>query len=162
MAYRRKYSRSQRRIQMLYLYAAFLTALSISVFSMPFGIKIADKTKMLTYLSGTLFWIGLVGTIATAAYITYSRKRSKGFQKAHPNHRRLGVIHFFQNIPASICDVLLFISLIGFVITRIRLGTTVFPFIFLSFLTFSFGMHCMLNGSNYIYINYKMRRITEL
>lgn len=161
MEYRAQHLRRQQRKRMLYLYAAFLTVLSVSVFLMPFGIKMADESMMLTYTSGILFWIGLLGTIAMAVYITLSRRRSQGFAKTYPNHKRLGLIHFFQNMPAFICDILMFISLIGFIITRIWVGTTIWPFIFLSILIFSFGMHCMLNGSNYTYINYRIRRVIE-
>lgn len=161
MEYRAQHYRRQQRKRMLYLYAAFLAVLSVAVFLMPFGIKMADESMMLTYISGILFWIGFVGTIAMAIFITYSRCHSKGFKQTYPNHKRLGLIHFFQNMPAFICDILMFISLIGFVITRIWVGTTIWPFIFLSILIFSFGMHCMLNGSNYTYINYKIRRVIE-
>ena len=161
MAYRGRYQRVQQRKRMLYYYTAFLAVLSVSVFMMPFGIKMADESMLLTYISGILFWIGLLGTIAMAVYITYSRHRSQGFAKTYPNHKRLGLIHFFQNMPAFICDILMFVSLIGFIITRIWVGTTIWPFIFLSILVFSFGMHCMLNGSNYTYINYKIRRVIE-
>ena len=138
-----------------YLYIAFLAVLSVSVLLMPFGIKIADKSMMLTYISGILFWTGLFGTIATAICITVSRCRCKDFAKARPNHKRLGLIHFFQNTEAFVCDLLMFISFVGFIITCIWVGTTIWPFIFLSVLIFSFGMHCMLNGSNYTFINYK-------
>lgn len=161
MAYRGRYQRVRQRKRMLYLYVAFLAVLSVSMFIMPFGIKMADKSMIMTYISGIMFWIGLLGTIAMAVYITYSRQHSQGFAKAHPNHKRLGLIHFFQNMPAFVCDILMFVSLIGFIITRIWVGTTIWPFIFLSILIFSFGMHCMLNGSNYIYINYKTRRVIE-
>lgn len=155
MTYRVRYQqRQQQRRRMLYLYGLFLAVLSISVFLMPFGIKKSVISKIPTYISGVMFWIGLLGTIAMALYITFSRRRSHGFAKAHPNHKRLGLIYFFQNMPAFICDILMFISLIGFIFTRIWVGTTIWPFAFLSILTFSFGMHCMLNGSNYIYINY--------
>lgn len=161
MTSRGRYRREQQRKRMFYLFALFLAGLAISVFIMPFGLQLADKTMIVTYIAGILFWIALIGTITMAAYITYSRQRSKGFQQAYPNHKRLGLIHFFQNTEAFIFDVLMFISLIGFIITRIWVGTTMWPFIFLSILIFSFGMHCMLNGSNYIYINYKIRRVIE-
>ena len=161
MEYRAQYYRRQQRKRMLYLYATFLAVLSVSIFIMPFGIKLADKSMILTYISGIMFWIGLLGTIAMAVHITLSRRRSKGFEQIYPNHKRLGLIHFFQNMPAFICDILMFVSLVGFVITRIWVGTSIWPFIFLSILIFSFGMHCMLNGSNYIYINYRTRRVIE-
>ena len=161
MEYRNQYYRRQRRRRMFYLYTIFLVGLSVSVFIMPIGFKTEDKSMILTYISGTLFWIGLLGTIVMAIWITLSRRQSQGFAKIHPNHNRLGLIHFFQNKPALICDIMMFVSLFGFIITRILVGTTIWPFIFLSILIFSFGMHCMLNGSNYIYINYRIRRVIE-
>lgn len=162
MTIKGKYQKRRRqRRRMLYLYSLFLAVLSISVFLMPFGMKKTIISKIPTYISGAMFWIGLLGTIAMALYITYSRRRSRGFAKVYPNHKRLGLIHFFQNRSAFICDILMLISLIGFIITRIWVGATIWLYGFLSVLTFSFGMHCMLNGSNYIYINYKIRRVIE-
>lgn len=159
--YQKKHRRKMQKRQMFYLYMAFLAVLSISVFLMPVGIEIADKTNLLTYLSGVMFWIGLVGTICMALYITYLRKRSKEFAERISNNTKLGIIHFFQNKPAIISDVLLFVSLIGFAIVRILSSTTILSFLFLSLFIFSFGMHCMLNGSNYNYITYQKRSVTE-
>lgn len=161
LTYKKKHHQKLQKKQLLYLYMAFLAVLSISVFLMPMGIKIADKTKILTYLSGTMFWVGFVGTICIALYITYLRRRSKAFADEKSIHKRLGIILFFQNRPAIISDVLLFVALIGFIITRVLSETTVFPFLFLSLFIFSFGMHCMLNGSNYNYIKYQTRSVTE-
>ncbi len=161
LAYLKKHIQSKQQ-KMFCLYIAFLFLLSLAVFIMPFGFKVEHKTMILTYLSGIIFWVGLIGTMIMAVYITNSRKQSKKFTKKFPNCKQLGLIHFFKNKPAFICDILLFISLIGFIITRICVGTSVVPFIFLSFFIFSFGMHCMLNGSNYIYINYKKTGVTEL
>ena len=161
MMYQKKPQRKMQKKQMLYLYMAFLAALSISVFLMPIGIEIADRTRLLTYLSGVMFWVSLAGTISIALFITYKRKKNKEFANDASGRKRWGIIHFFQNKPAIICDVLLFVSLIGFIITRILSETTIFPFAFLSLFIFSFGMHCMLNGSNYNYINYQKRSVTE-
>lgn len=154
----------QRKKQklMFYLYMAFLAAVSLSALLMPFGVKLTEKTMAVTYISGALFWIGLIGTIVMASFITYSRRRNRSFQHVYPHLKKWGIIHFFQNMPALFCDILMFISTIGFVITRIWLERTVWPFIFLSLFIFSFGMHCMLNGSNYIYVNYQTRSATKL
>lgn len=159
--YQKKHQRKMQKKQMLCLYMAFLAALSISVFLMPIGIEISDRTRILTYLSGVMFWVSLAGTISIALFITHKRKKSKEFANADSGSKRWGIIHFFQNKPAIICDVLLFVSLIGFIITRVLSETTIFPFVFLSLFIFSFGMHCMLNGSNYNYINYQKRSVTE-
>lgn len=162
MRYAKHYSRRKQRKRMLYLYTAFLAEVSLSVLLMPIGMKTAESTMAITYISGVMFWIGLIGAIAMAGYITYSRRKSVGFQSQYPHLRQWGVIHFFQNVPAIICDILMFVSVIGFAVMRIWLGKTICPFVFLSLLIFSFGMHCMLNGSNYTYVNYQTRRATEL
>ena len=138
---------------MLCFYVIFLVVLSASFVFMPFGVQMADESMTLTYISGTMFWIGFIGTIVTAVCITASRCRSKDFRKEYPDQKQLGLIHFFKNKPAIACDILMLVSLIGFIITSIWVEATIFPYIFLSILIFSFGMHCMLNGSNYIYIN---------
>lgn len=162
MRHRSHYSRRKQRKRMFYLYTMFLAIVSLSVFLMPWGMKMAESTMLVTYISGVMFWIGLIGTIAMAGYITYSRRKSIGFQDRYPQLKQLGIIHFFQNMPALICDILMFLSVIGFAVMRIWFGKTIYPFVFLSLLIFSFGMHCMLNGSNYIYVNYQTRRATEL
>lgn len=138
------------------MYVTFLTILSVSISMIPLGMRISGNTRALTYVSGSAFWAGLVGTFASAACITISRRRSRDFDK-----RRLGLVHFFQNRPALISDILLFLSLPGFVCACVWAGMTICPFLFLSLLIFSFGMHCMLNGSNYIYIKQKIRSVTE-
>lgn len=152
MEARAQHNNRQRKIK-LCLYVIFLVVMSVSFVFMPFGVKMADESMTLTYISGTMFWIGFLGTIATAVCITYSRCRSKDFNKEYPNQKQLGLIHFFKNKPASVCDILMLVSLVGFIIACIWVETTILPYIFLSILIFSFGMHCMLNGSNYIYIN---------
>lgn len=135
-----------------YLYIAMLAILSGSTFMMPFGIKTADKSMLLTYMSGALFWIGLIGTIVMAVLVTISKRRCKEFEESYQGSKKLGLICFFKNTEAFVFDIIMFVSFVGFVITAIWVGTTVWPFVFLPVFIFSFGMHCMLNGSNYIYI----------
>ena len=161
MAQKNKHQSTQQRKRLLQLYAAFLAVLSFSLFLMPFGLRQGNDSMLLTYLSGALFWIGLIGTVVMAVHITKSRCKSREFAAAHPNHKQLGLVHFFQNTSACICDGVMLVSIAGFVITRILAALTVWPFVFLSVFVFSFGMHCMLNGSNYIYINYRTRRVIE-
>lgn len=146
---------------MLYCYVLFLLVLSIAVLLMPLGANGENPNNVFTYLSGGIFWLGFIGVIVTSIYITVSKNKDKDFKKTYTKRRKFGLTHFFQNKYAFVCDVFLFVSIIAFLITSIFLGTTILPFLFLSLLIFSFGMHCMLNGSNYIYINYKVRRETE-
>jgi len=52
-------------------------------------------------------------------------------------------------------DAMMFVSLIAFIVARFLRWSTTVCFLFVSMFLFSFGMHCMLNGINYIYIKYK-------
>ena len=161
MALKDKHLKAIQIKHIFYLYIASLTIFSASLFLMPYGLIVEDKTMWLTYAAGALFWVGAIGIIATSVYITRSKIQNQEFCKKHQDYKKLGLVQFFQNTEAFICDIVLFISVIGFVVARIWAGTTVWTFLFLAIATISFGMHCMLNGSNYIYIKYKTRRDNE-
>lgn len=158
---RRSLLPEKRRRKMMWLYTGFLALLAISVCLMPFGNSLKDKTAILMYLSGATFWIGLIGTIFMAVIINNSRKNSCRFNKCFGNQKQLGVIHFFQNTEATIADITMFVSIVTFIIAKIWISEIIVSFILLAICIFSFGMHCMLNGINYRYINYKVRRENE-
>lgn len=138
--------------RLLSVYILFLALLSLSISVMPFAVRLSDKIMLLSYLSGIMFWSGLTGTIVSAAVITRSKRKSRQFSKENPECRKIGIIHFFQNRTAAVYDILMGIVFAGLVITCVLLPTSSVPLVFLSLFIFSFGMHCMLNGSNYIYI----------
>lgn len=142
-----------RRQKMLRNYTIALTALSLVIFCMPFAHKIRNTTKLPMYLTGALFWIALIGTIAAAIKINTSRRRSPVFSSNYPGLKKLALIHFFQNKKAFLADLVMFTSLIAFVIGRFLVWNTIVLFVFISAFVFSFGMHCILNGINYIYIH---------
>ena len=151
----------QRRKRMLYLYIASLVILSLGIALMPFGSAVREKTMLLTYTSGMFFWIGIAGTIYMALRINNCRRNSYRFNEQVGNMRQLGLIHFFQNTESKIIDIAMFVSIICFIIAKICTSEILLSFIFLALFVFTFGMHCMLNGINYIYINYTVRRDTE-
>ena len=146
----------ERKKWMFYSYVAFLSILSVAFFLMPFGIQKADESMTLTYTAGVMFWVGLLGTVIAAICITRAKNRSR--ENFNPQHQRFGMMHFFRNVPATVFDVLMLIGILGFVIARVWFEMTVWPFVCLSLSVFCFGMHCMLNGSNYAYITFKTRR----
>lgn len=141
-----------RRKVMFLLYVLFLAALSVSLLLMPFGIRLADRTLWLTYTSGVLFWVGLLGTVVMVLCIAGSCRRDKRRSPSQPQSNPCGLVRFFQNTPATVCDILMMVSFAGWIATCIWARMTIWPFPFLSLFVFSFGMHCMLNGSNYIYL----------
>lgn len=136
----------------------FLLLLSVSIVLMPFSVSLEAKTYLPIYLTGSLFWVGLIGTIVTAINVNKSRKHSRSFNEKYPDLKQLGVIHFFKNTPAKITDILMVISAVGFIVFRLFSDNIVLQFIIIALFVFLFGMHCMLNGINYIYLNYNSRR----
>lgn len=151
----------KRQRKMMWLYTLFLALLAISVCLMPIGSNLKEQTTIIMYVSGVAFWIGLIGTIFMAVKINNSRKKSYRFNERFGDHKQLGVIHFLQNTEAIIADIAMFVSIVAFIIAKIWISEISVSFILLAVFIFSFGMHCMLNGINYRYINYKVRRENE-
>lgn len=152
-------SNTYRKIKIYFiLYICFLLMVSVSVILMPFGVGSETENGLPVFVSGGLFWVGLIGVAATAIIINKSRKSDLGFNEKYPRLKRLGITHFFKNKPAEIADILMFVSFIGFTVLRLFTDSFVLQFIIIALFVFAFGMHCMLNGINYIYINYCLRR----
>ena len=149
---RRSYCRQQK---MLRYYTIALIALSLSVFLMPIVNGIKTSTKIPIYMDGALFWIAFISTVRMVVKINRSRRRSPSFNERYGELKKLGLIHFFQNKEAVIMDAMMFVSLIAFIVVRFLRWSTTVCFLFVSMFLFSFGMHCMLNGINYIYIKHK-------
>lgn len=151
----------RRRKRMLVLYVTFLLIWSIAVLLMPIASVQKEATKIPMFISGGGFWIGLIGTIAMAVKINNAIKRSYRFRDKRPEVKQLGLISFFKNREAKIADIAMFVSIVCFIVTRICTDNIYWLFIFLATFVFSFGMHCMLNGKNYIYLNQGVRREEE-
>lgn len=149
---RRSYRRRQK---MLRHYIIALIVLSLSVFLMPIVNGIKTGTRVPIYMDGALFWIGFISTVRMAVKINSSRRRSASFNKRYGKQKKLGPVHFFQNREAVLMDVMMFVSLIAFIAARFLRWNTTVRFLLVSMFLFSFGMHCMLNGINYIYIKHK-------
>ena len=147
----------KRRKRMLIPYVAFLAIWSIAILLMPFASMKKEATQIPMFISGGGFWIGLIGTVAVAVMINNARKRSDRLGKKRPEMKQLGLISFFKNREAKIADIVMFVSIICFIVTRICTDNIYWLFIFLASFVFSFGMHCMLNGKNYIYLNQEVR-----
>ena len=144
----------KRRRQMMCLFSGFLFLCALAIALMPFGNSMKEKTMVVMYCSGAAFWIGLIGTIYMALKINRSRKGSYRFNELFGNRKQLGLIHFFQNTEAMIMDVTMVISLIVLIIARLCSANLQIIYVIIAVFVFSFGMHCMLNGINYKYINY--------
>ena len=139
---------------MMYLFTGFLFLCASAIALMPWGNEMKDKTMLIMYCSGASFWVGLIGTIYMALRINRNRKGSYRFNELFGNRKQLGLIHFFQNTEALIVDVAMVISLITLIVARLCSANLQVIYVIIAVFVFSFGMHCMLNGMNYKYINY--------
>lgn len=137
----------------------FLAMISLSVLIMPHNSR-TDGVTNIKILTGLMFWLGLIGTAFFAGIINYLRRKDKLFNRAAEKYNILGLTHFFQNLPAKIFDSVLIMVLIGLMLSfAFNLALSV-KFCFLSAIIFSFGMHCMLNGINFVYVmNKRIRRV---
>ena len=152
-----KASRRRRKTQLV-LYIAFLAVCAISILLMPVAGTEKEASKLLPVIFGGGFWVGLIGTVFVAININNSRKRSYVFKYRYYDAKQFGLISFFKNKEAKIADITMFASIICLIITRIFVDNIYWMFIFLALFVFSFGMHCMLNGKNYVYLKQKVRR----
>lgn len=151
-------SSPRRRKKLLWLYVANLLVLSLSVTLMPAVNQLKEKTMVFMVADGILFWCGAFATAFTAVRINICRKNSMS-GKAAPQKKKLGLIHFFQNREACLADAAMIVAFVGFISVNCAIDHHPYLlFSFLGLLIFTFGMHCMLNGSNYAYINCRVRR----
>lgn len=142
---------------MAQIFMGFLAIISTGILLMPIGSSNKEKTMLFMYLSGAFFWLGLIGTACMTFAIIHGRKKCDQFNEQFSNKKRFGLIHFFQNKEATIADIAMFASIIGFVIAKLCSGPLILVFAFLAAFVFAFGMHCMLNGISYEYLKYTVR-----
>lgn len=149
------------KIKMFFINILFLTILSLSILILPYADK-SDNTDLYRILNGIMFWVGFVGTFTVAFIINHYRRNDQMFNKAAEKYKKLALTHFFQNRPAMAFDIFLILSVVGFIISITFKMSHSVSFVFLSAIVFSFGMHCMLNGINFVYVMTKrIRRVKK-
>ena len=156
-----RYNNYSLRRKRFTLYILFLFIFSASFLIMPFGIGADGSVNALLYIAGICFWIGLIGIVAAFLSINSLRKSDTEFQEKYKGYRQIGIINFLKNPYACIADGLMIISLVVLIIVRLLVNNNILTMVFVSLFVFTFGMHCMLNGINYIYINDRRRKRRE-
>lgn len=114
---------------------------------------------ILAYLVGVLFWVGLIVGIVLLLVINKHRKADESFRV---KKKLPGIISFFSNQYAIVADVVTAISLIFLLVFLFvpwfNQGVTV---ALIAIFLFAFNMHCVLNGMNFKYIQYLIKRRAE-
>jgi len=139
-----------------YLFKFFvlsLAVMSVSIGLMPLSDPSSEMPRIVSVIIGILFWIGFIGTVFAVIRLYLCQKRDGTRDKMEK--RQVGLVLFFKNKLAIVFDSMMFASILGFVLTKACMQGILVPFIFLALVVFSFGMHCMLNGSTYEYITDK-------
>lgn len=152
---RNSYRQRQRKF---WAFVISLLVLSVSIALLPAGELNGELKTVMIWVAGSLFWIGLAATVIMAVNINHSRRASPVFRSLYPGLRQFGPINFFRNRPATVADVMMILSLIGSVAALLYANSNYIKLGTIAVFVFSFGMHCMLNGVNYIYLKYKTRR----
>ena len=117
--------------------------------------SVPDKISTGAYILAALFWTSILAEMFFVISASKTRKRIK--QQTHEKdadmHLLPGIISFFKNPEAIICDAVLFTSIIG-VIIIVALNVKTRWIIMAGILTLliSFNLHCILNGKNYRYL----------
>lgn len=141
-----------------YLYIIFLAMFSLSFAFMPTAVSaMYNGANGLLYFTGSSFWLGLILAIVSMMLLDINRRRNVKFQEKYKGLKQFGLVNFFKNKPARIFDIVAAVSFFVNVMIQIINVNKTLIFIGISLFIFSFGMHCILNGVNYIYIKSNYR-----
>jgi len=108
-------------------------------------------------LPGILFWVGLL--TGTVLQIVLNAHRKKVFAKHNIKRitmqkQRCGLLSFASNLPAAVADGVMLLSLVATVLTFVLTkGIGYLCYVCLAVLVLSFSLHCILNGTNYVYVS---------
>ena len=142
-----------RKIKLFFWFAVlFQLLMSVSILLMPIAVQMGQQYRKMTILIGLVFWISAIAgyvmtVIANLERKWYIKQKVDGNVKMNC---RAGITHFFENVPATIADVIMFMSLLLFVFLRFTEWKYEYiSYILLFMLIFSLHMHCMFNGRIY-------------
>ena len=123
---------------------------SATILFMPLGSFEPDGNILLAYLLAIAFW--LFFALGLLFVFLLSRHRFKDIRFARKGG--IGLLRFFQSLPAGVFDILLIIGFVTLIVSLFFIRTL--PGIITlagTFITvFSLEMHCMLNGRNYTWL----------
>lgn len=140
-------NQTQMKKSFLMVLLAYLVS-ATSVILVPFAIGENGDLNMLGYISGAMFWIGLIVGIAGYLWICRKVKLPESEGKKIPE-----VFRFFSNPWAVAVDIVLIVGVIGAVICWVtNQDNAVIQEICLVCLLIGIYGHTLLNGRIYQYI----------
>lgn len=152
---------NEKKIDLLWLWISIISYLLMSAtfLLMPLDNMIpALREGVLTLVVGICFWFFLILGIVSQIILARRRKAwyvGRRLSAKQSAARRIGLIGFGANTVAVFADLAMVLS-IGGLFTSVMLtnATGYICYLFLSTLSFSFCMHCILNGRVYYHITH--------
>lgn len=145
--------------RLFWLAIAFIAIASGTFLLMPLVTEATQNRRMLTMAIGIAFWLSSIAGYALLIVANIERKwfishRADGNLKMNCLP---GVISFFQNIPGTVFDVIMLMSLVMLLIIAFtKWRYDYISYILLSLFYLSLNLHSMFNGR--IYKSTKFRR----
>lgn len=139
------------------LYAQ-IASFAVSSCSLIFSFMTSDATtagRVGSITIGIIFWLGLI------AGIVFTILLSKQIKATGVHKGKIGLITFFSNPIAIVFDSLMILSLIGSVLIIVFKSEQLIGYFVIALFIFSFEMHCILNGKNYLYIKQEKYEVQE-
>ena len=113
------------------------------------------QTKIIDLLIGVSFWVLMFAGIATQIVLAQIRKKwfIRNRVRRYPFTKTIGVFSFLKNLPGSIADGVLVVSIIGLIVAVFATdGMGYACYVFVALLVFSLCMHCIFNGNIYYFL----------
>ena len=141
---------------LLYLSVFCFLAFSVSFLLMPVETEAQiNGISVPSFIAGIMFWLGLISgclsqVLLAVRYNNRMRAKANGNGRKVTPTSRIGLFSILRNTPAIIADVGCAVSFAGLVaVFVITSGTGYVCFSFMSAFSFTFVMHCILNGRVY-------------
>lgn len=151
---------SKRRALLVSFWAsvACFTAMSACFLLMPVVVSGENSTQADVFRLGIIFWataiLGYIGVLVGSILRKRICKEERIRSKCRP-----GVAMFLSNLPASIFDAGLLVSIVLLAVTLLTaLKETYFAYVSIAATAFFFHMHALFNGKNYQIITRKHRK----
>lgn len=145
---------SRKEFIWLYISIGSFFFMASSFLLMPIDFR-TTKLQFMSYCVGIMFWIFMILGIVSQIILAKQRKNwfIKNRIRRFRTKSKLGVIAFMQNLPATIADITLVVSIIALIVSIVLTNAMGYAcYIFMALLVFSFCMHCILNGKIYYYL----------
>lgn len=144
--------KKEKIIFLISIICMLILSLSFLIMPVASSISLNKDSNGLLIGTGIMFWLSLASAYSLMIFVDVKRRNFLKQNKKAKKKRLPGIIRFFSNPAAKCADIASAVSLLLLIIFSF-LTESYFNYILLALFAFSFQMHCVLNGENYLYIN---------